>query len=67
MRNVALGSQYCEGLRTDLHRFASAIDMVIIIGSFDEGSCEHGEMSLPEAGSVCRVDRSPSVVGSIQP
>jgi len=67
MRNVAVGSQYCECLRTDLHRFASAIHMVIIIGSFDEGSGEHGAMSLPVAGSVCRMDRSPSVIGSIQP
>jgi len=41
--------------------------MVIVIGGFDEGSGEHGEMPLPEAGSVCRIDRDPSVIGSIQP
>ena len=41
--------------------------MVIVIGSFDEGSGEHGKMSLPEAGSVCRIDRGPSVISSIQP
>jgi hypothetical protein len=41
--------------------------MVIVIGSFDEGSSEHGEVPLPEAGSVYRIDRGPSVIGSIQP
>ena len=67
MRSVAVGSQYCQRLGTDLHRFASAIHMVIVIGGFDEGSGEHGEMPLPVAGSVCRIDRGPSVIGSIQP
>ena len=41
--------------------------MVIVIGGFDEGSGEHGEMPLPETGSVYRIDRDPSVIGSIQP
>jgi hypothetical protein len=41
--------------------------MVIVIVGFDEGSGEYGEIPLPEAGSVCRIDRGPSVIGSIQP
>jgi hypothetical protein len=41
--------------------------MVIVIGGFDKGSGEDGEMPLPVAGRICRIDRSPSVIGSIQP
>ena len=67
MRSVAIGFQYLQCFGADLQRFASAIHMVIVIGGFDEGSGEHGEMPLPEAGGVWRIDRSPSVIGSIQP
>ena len=65
--SIAIGLQDRASLGTDFHRFATAIHMVIVIGGFDEGSGEHGEMPLPEAGSVCRIDRGPSVIGSIQP
>jgi hypothetical protein len=41
--------------------------MVIVVGGFDEGAGEQGELSSPVAGCVCRVDRGPSVIGSIQP
>jgi hypothetical protein len=67
MGRIPPGSQDGQGLGTNFHRFATAIYMVIVIGGFDKGSGEHGEMPLPSAGSVCRIDRSPSVVGSIQP
>ena len=52
MGSVTVGFQYVERLGADLHWFTSAIHMVIVIGGFDEGSCEQGEMSLPEAGRV---------------
>jgi hypothetical protein len=67
MRCVAFGFQYCARFGTDLYRFTSAIHMVIVIGGFDERSREQSEIPLPLAGFVCRIDRSPPVIGSIQP
>ncbi len=67
MRCVAVGSQYGKRLGTDLHRFTPAIHMVIVIGGFDERSGEQSEISLPLAGRICRINRGPSGVGSIQP
>jgi hypothetical protein len=67
MRDVAVGFQHMKRFGTDLHRFASVIHMVIVVGCFDERAGEYGEMPLPGARSVCRIDRGPSVVGSIQP
>jgi hypothetical protein len=52
MGSVTVSFQYVERLGADLQRFTSAIHMVIVIGGFDEGSGEQGEMPLPEAGSV---------------
>jgi hypothetical protein len=67
MRCVAFGSQYCARLGTDLYRLASAVYMVIVVGGLDEWSGEQSKIPLPLAGRVCRIDCSPSMVGSIQP
>ena len=55
-----------ECLVANLQRFAPAEDMVVIVGCFDEGACEQGEMALPEAGDFRRTDRGPSAIGLIQ-
>jgi hypothetical protein len=67
MGSVAVGFQYVERLGADLQGFTSAIHMVIVIGGFDEGSGEQSKMPLPGTWGVCRINRGPSVIGSIQP
>jgi hypothetical protein len=67
VRRIAVGFQDCQGLGADLQRFAPAIDVVIVVGDFKEGTGEEGKMPTPDTRFLRGQDRGPSGIVAIEP
>jgi hypothetical protein len=51
---VPIGVHHIQRLGTDFQRFSSAIDMVVVVGCFDERAGQQGIIASPGTGSLGR-------------